>query len=341
MLGAPPASEDGGSRPGGDAATSGPPPDYTGYPGGYSTAINELPEGVLSKTLGAPFLNLLAIGLTTLGLLLLVPFWNAIVMLQDQLFVYFCGTSIPTWTIVMCVMVPLMYAGTIRVFLRRVPIEVQTEQTVLMIGNSFVCLIGVLVLFLSVQMRSSAAATDYEITFKPQYGAKSMPIYLEWQKLLSLRLDSGCATLGSVEECAGFTPSEYSSLLKIMEDSYACTGWGYSPGATATTEEAMAETPPVLFSQAKNVATCDGMTRQTLQHLLQDSADEYFYEGVYLVAVTLCIGFFKIVGFCTQNNKYSKGKLDGYGALFSAENYAADPGGRYVAGGVVFRPSSR
>lgn len=73
--------------------------------------------------------------------------------------------------------------------------------------------------------------------------------------------------------------------------------------------------PPTLFSTANFQATCDGMTARDVQYFLVDAADELYYEGVYLVFISIGIGFLKLIGFCMKDSIFSpKMPVDSYGA---------------------------
>mmetsp|Transcript_56774 Transcript_56774/g.169005 ORF Transcript_56774/g.169005 Transcript_56774/m.169005 type:complete len:159 (+) Transcript_56774:2-478(+) len=88
--------------------------------------------------------------------------------------------------------------------------------------------------------------------------------------------------------------------------------------------------PPTLFSTLNHAATCDGMAARDMQYFLVDTADQMNYEGVYLMIISICIGFLKLLGFCMKDNIFSNLRKPGYGSTNLEE-----PTPRYVSQGVV------
>lgn len=72
--------------------------------------------------------------------------------------------------------------------------------------------------------------------------------------------------------------------------------------------------PPALFSKSNFVSTCNGMSARDAQYFLVDTADELYYEGLYLMVISVGIGFLKLLGFCMKDNIFSTMKRSGYGS---------------------------
>jgi len=329
--------------------------------------------------LKTPFSAFTAMGLTIMSLLLMLPFWNAVLMLHDPVFVHFLGRGIPAGIITTSVCLMAFYIVVILLFFRCSQKAARGEQNFLMIGNLFVTALGALVLIISMPVRRNGVAFAAEIWGKCQYGLKAHALYKTYRELATLRRTPGCATMASVESCPGFEWTPHTQLLKEMELKYKCSGWcsppqlvsgtggDYAAGGlnllqvdggaedgrggpsskasrlwafrdlrlnlaqgTAGPEGATYVYPPTLFSTMNFQATCDGMAARDTQYFLSNAADELYYEGVYLLMISIAIGFLKLMGFCVKDNIFSQMRKHGYGAA------AYDSGSRrYVSQGVL------
>lgn len=180
-------------------------------------------------------------GIFMLGTLVMIPVWNSVALLSDATFIYMSGSLQPTLIIVACVSVCVMYAVTVAIFFRTSRMEVQTEQSILMIGSLFLALLGVLLLLLSTPLHRSADEGYQGIWNNCQFGAPR-GLYDSSQALHALRATPGCRSMQSIEECQHYQPTEAALTLKAMEAGFRCSGFCYQPlpagNASASSEAA-------------------------------------------------------------------------------------------------------
>lgn len=334
-------------------------------------------RGHLVRKLKSPGFVCIALGATIISLLLMQPVWNSILMLHNPVFVHFVGKDPPSAIITACVCLVVLYMLSVFFFYRYSRKASQNEQNVLLIANVFATMLGALVLIISMPVRRSGMAVESEILEKCQHGTQTHDLFLTYNRLLALRRTPECASVKSVEQCAGFQTSEKTELLKAMEFKYKCSGWCSPPklqqvlpgaqsvsflqldGQHETQQElptnaasrawafkdlrlrlsqlpggvAMNEAyayPPTLFSNLNFEATCNGMAARDAHYFLTDTADELYYEGLYLMIISIGIGFLKLLGFCMKDNIFSRVKTGEY----SASLYGGTSG-RYVSQGML------
>lgn len=313
----------------------------------------ELPSGSLSRKLEAPNLTLTWFGAGVLSLLCFIPVWNALRMLSDPIFMYFLGSDIPSMILIVCTSVIAFYVLLLALFFRFAKPEARTEQTMLLIANSFVTLLGVSVLLLAFPLTQAAVSFSTDVMQHCEFGAGLRELHNTSMEMDKLRRDPACAIRISIENCSGYVATEHSEILRAMEDRYRCSGWcvaqaasagllqlearspwaseeplGGRPGrggklarrALKPEETALLEVgvkyPPTLFSRANFDSSCDGMTARSIRMSLVDVADELFYEGIYLMTVSVLIGFLTLAGACTSSHSGlgSKRPPQSYGA---------------------------
>lgn len=296
-------------------------------------------RGIVSKQLKSPIFMFTVLGLNMMALLMMIPLWNAAIMLQDPLFSYFLGTRIPTMIIWGCALIVLVYIVTILAFFYRTHEVTHTEQTMLNIGLMFIALMGALALLMAYPMRPAAIAIGTDLMQNSQYSSNTYRIYMTSLELQALRSQPRCISLDSVEDCDGFVQNRYTNLLKHMESTLSCSGWGARANSTQAptslqpleprpisisayeyrtkfqhalgaslgqpSEEASKDktpsSPHTLFSRTEHTSSCDGMAGRKLKYFLEDTAAELFYEGMYLLCIFVAIGFLKLLNVCTSS----------------------------------------
>jgi len=112
---------------------------------------------------------------------------------------------------------------------------VQTEQTIMMIANIFITLLGLVLMLLSLPLSRQAIDTYNNLMHRCDYSAQTHRMYEYSQVLHNIRRTPSCASKFSVEECPGYEDAApYTSFLKTMETQFRCSGFCYRPmGAAA------------------------------------------------------------------------------------------------------------
>jgi len=70
--------------------------------------------------------------------------------------------------------------------------------------------------------------------------------------------------------------------------------------ASESESRASATYPPTLFSDAGFKTSCDGMAARDMRNFAGDIGIQMFYQGVYLVIISVATGFLKLMGFCVR-----------------------------------------
>lgn len=93
-------------------------------------------------------------------------------------------------------------------------------------------------------------------------------------------------------------------LLQMGRASSALTvesSQGPPPPSSGVLEKAgTSSAPPTLFSDANYQASCEGMAARDMKLLAGDIAHQTFYQGIYLVAISIAMGFIRLIGFCIR-----------------------------------------
>merc|ERR1719313_391286 len=61
--------------------------------------------------------------------------------------------------------------------------------------------------------------------------------------------------------------------------------------------------PPTLFSDANYQASCEGMAARDMRNFAGDMGLQTFYQGIYMIAIAICTGFLKLLGFCVRKDR--------------------------------------
>mmetsp|Transcript_29871 Transcript_29871/g.95229 ORF Transcript_29871/g.95229 Transcript_29871/m.95229 type:complete len:367 (-) Transcript_29871:41-1141(-) len=200
---------------------AGPPPPMMGPPpqgGGYVKRFVS-PKNVFIGT-----------GILLLAMLCVVPIWNAVALMQDNNYVFWVGTSVPTWMVCLCAGIVALYVVTIFVFFSTARPQVQTEQTIMMIANIFITLLGLVLMLLSLPLSRQSVDTYNNLMHRCDYSEQTHRMYEYSQVLHNIRRLPECASKYSVEECQGYEDAPpYTNFLKSMESDFRCSGFCYRP----------------------------------------------------------------------------------------------------------------
>jgi len=180
-------------------------------------------------------------GIVLLALLCVVPVWNAVALMSDSNFVFWVGRNLPVWMIVFCFFLIVLYIITILTFFTYARLEVQNEQTIMMIANVFITLLGLVLMLVSLPLSRSSAETYHNLMHRCDYSEETHRMYEYSQVLQNIRSSPECMAMYSVEECVGYADAPpYTTFLKAMETDFRCSGFCYRPPANA----ALVETEP-------------------------------------------------------------------------------------------------
>lgn len=172
-------------------------------------------------------------GVVLLTLLCIVPVWNAIALLGDSNYTYWVGYTAPFWMITLCLSIVFLYAASVSMFFAHARPQVQTEQTILMIANIFVTLLGLTLMLVSLPMSRQSIETYNNLMHRCDYSEQTHRLYEYSQVLQNIRAQPECATKFSVEECAGYEAAlPYTAFLKALETEFRCSGFCYRSAAS-------------------------------------------------------------------------------------------------------------
>jgi len=176
--------------------------------------------------------------------LMVIPVWNACALLTDENYVYWAGRSVPALMISSCIGILTVYVVTMLLFFKWARPSVRSsEQTVMMVVNMFITLLGLTLMLLSLPLSRQAADTYIALTHRCDYDDLTHRTFEYWTVLNNIRSQPECATKASVEECAGFeVAAPYTTFLKTMETNFRCSGFCWKP-------------PPVLADTSGSAAT--------------------------------------------------------------------------------------
>lgn len=195
------------------------------------------------KRLSTPKNVFIITGITLLTLLCIVPVWNAIELMNDVNYVFWVGRSIPAWMVALCTAIIVVYTMTMSVFFHRAKAQVQNEQTIMMIANIFITLLGLVLMLLSLPLARQANDTYNNLMHKCDWSEQTHRMYEYSQVLHTIRASPQCTGKLTVEECSGYEAGPpYTNFLKWMEGNFRCTGFCYRPPSETALASADTET---------------------------------------------------------------------------------------------------
>merc|ERR1719379_2552979 len=187
-------------------------------------------------------------------MLCVVPIWNAASLLHDDNYVFWSGRAVPLWLITLCVVIIVLYVVTILSFFTYSRPSVQTEQTIMMIANIFITLLGLVLMLISLPLSRQSIETYNNLIHRCDYSEQTHRLYEYSQVLHNIRAEPDCAKKYSVEECKGYEEAPpYTSFLKGMEDNFKCSGFCYRTWEDHAKADAAAGQPKALLSMWASV----------------------------------------------------------------------------------------
>merc|ERR1719387_2970734 len=181
-------------------------------------------------------------------MLCVVPIWNAASLLHDDNYVFWSGRAVPIWLITLCVVIIVLYVITILAFFTYSRPSVRTEQTIMMIANIFITLLGLILMLISLPLSRQSIETYNNLMHRCDYSEQTHRMYEYSQVLHNIRRRPDCASKFSVEECDGYEPAPpYTTFLKAMESDFRCSGFCFKANPLAGAPagaQAPAPSPP-------------------------------------------------------------------------------------------------
>uniref|UniRef100_A0A7S4VMG8 Uncharacterized protein n=1 Tax=Alexandrium monilatum TaxID=311494 RepID=A0A7S4VMG8_9DINO len=205
------------------------PPGRMGPPMSMQASqLNEPKGGGFVRRFVSPKNVFITTGVILIVMLCVVPVWNAVALMEDANYVFWVGTTVPTWMVCLCAGIVGLYVITIFVFFSTARPQVQTEQTIMMIANIFITLLGLLLMLLSLPLSRQSVDTYNNLMHRCDYSEQTHRMYEYSQVLHNIRSMPECAHKFSVEECSGYEDAPpYTTMLKTMESDFHCAGFCY------------------------------------------------------------------------------------------------------------------
>jgi len=312
----------------------------------------------------------LGTGILLLMMICLVPAWNAFALMSHFNYGFWVGLWLPTWMLVLCLGILILYAIIVVVVFHKAKPQPQTEQTMMVVANIFVSLLGMVLMLMSMPLSRQAVDTYSNLMYRCGHGIQTQRLYEYSQVLHNIRSTPGCAMKYTVEECPGYEEvPPYTTFLKEMEGTFRCSGFCHHPSGGATLLEtkqvqttlhaegqhlrnrahhqdhitpqslgpprgsgsagallmassgavtgtfhalgqqpaaidsavlATSKYPPTLFSDANYQVSCEGMAARDIKNFAGDLGSQTFYQGIYLLLISIATGFAKLMGLCTS-----------------------------------------
>lgn len=180
----------------------------------------------------APVAVFMGSGILLLGMLCIVPIWNAVALMEDPNYAFWEGRRTPTMMVALCVGVVATYVLSVMLFFGASRHQAQTEQTIMMIASIFITVLGLGLMLMSLPLSRQAIDTYNNLMHRCEYSEQTHRMYEYSQVLQNIRAQPACAGKYSVEECEGYEDAKpYTEFLKVMENEFHCSGFCYQPTA--------------------------------------------------------------------------------------------------------------
>jgi len=210
-------------------------------------SIRAAHKGPLLEEFLDPRATYLGVGILIFMALCIVPIWNALALLGDSNYRFFVGILEPCWIIALCVSVVALFMATSFVFVRARRPWPHTEQTMIIIANMFVMMLGLGLILVSLPISQQATDTFMNLMHNCAFSRQTQRLHEYSQVLHNIRSTPWCWGKYSVEDCPGYESSPpYTDFLKEMENTLQCSGFCYQPrGGLALIEEPILSLPKV------------------------------------------------------------------------------------------------
>jgi len=199
-------------------------------------------------------MTFICVGVLLLAMMCIVPIWNATALMSDENYVFWVGRATPVCIITLTLGLVVLYVATVFIFVGCARSQF-SEQTVMMMANIFITLLGLILILMSLPLTREAVETYTTLMHQCDVAPQTHRLYEYSQVLQNIRGIPECAAKYSVEECLGYEDAvPYTSFLKSMESRYRCAGFCYHP----TSADATLAAPFQTFGPAPGNSFCGG-----------------------------------------------------------------------------------
>lgn len=194
------------------------------------------------------------VGVLLLAMLCIVPVWNATALMSDDNYVFWAGRATPVSIMTLTLGLVVVYVATVLIFVGCARSQF-SEQTVMMMANIFITLLGLILILMSLPLTRESVETYTTLMHQCDVAPQTHRLYEYSQVLHNIRATPECAAKYSVEECLGYEDAvPYTSFLKSMERQYHCAGFCYRP----TSADATLAAPFQTYGPAPGNSFCGG-----------------------------------------------------------------------------------
>lgn len=171
---------------------------------------------------------LIIFGSFLLALVVIIPLWDAGLMLEDPIYVFFLGKDHAQWIIITCCSAIVIWILMVALFFGGAREEAHTQTSMV----SLVCILltglGVALLIQSNMMITHSRIIINDLVHNCGTSRITHNLTAYSTALQVLRQQENCIGMESIVECQGYENSPpWTGILKTMENYLQCSGFGY------------------------------------------------------------------------------------------------------------------
>lgn len=171
---------------------------------------------------------LILFGSFVLALLLIVPIWDAGLMLEDPIYVFFLGRESPKWIIITCCSAIAFWILMVLLFFGCAREEAHTEMSMVSMACILMTALGVALLLQSNVLISESRTVINDLNDHCGSSIITQNLTAYSTVLQVLRQQPNCIDKESIEECKGYENAPpWTGMLKTMENYLKCAGFCY------------------------------------------------------------------------------------------------------------------
>jgi len=243
------------------------------------------------------------VSLCALLMLMVVPVWNAMLLLRSEVYGYFIGAGPPACLVALCLLLLLSWA----VVARGVSVQADAARVLGFTGSGLLTVLGLGCMICGQACLSRAAAAANDVLTDCLWSETSAPLVKESQLLHVLRMIPACASEPTVRSCSGYIESSEARVLAAIESDLRCSMFCHS-----ATEAAPRQT---LYSSANYRASCQMMVVRDLESRAGDICSQMYFEGCLLVLCAALLSLLTLVNGCAALPVRLKAQVGEYGSL--------------------------